>query len=87
MVTDLIVENGKVVGVKTGMEIEIKANSVILTNGTFLNGTIHIGKNNLVAVERERAATGLAACLNALSFESGRMKTGTPPRVDGRSQS
>ena len=86
MVTDLIVENGKVVGVKTGMEIEIKANSVILTNGTFLNGTIHIGEKQFGGGRTgERAATGLTACLNALGFESGRMKTGTPPRVDGRS--
>ena len=86
MVTDLIVENSKVVGVKTGMEIVIKANSVILTNGTFLNGTIHIGEKQLGGGRTgERAATGLTACLNALGFESGRMKTGTPPRVDGRS--
>ena len=86
MVTDLIVENGKVVGVKTGMEIEIKANSVILTNGTFLNGTIHIGEKQFGGGRTgERAATGLTACLNAFGFESGRMKTGTPPRVDGRS--
>ena len=86
MVIDLIVENGKVVGVKTGMEIVIKANSVILTNGTFLNGTIHIGEKQFGGGRTgERAATGLTACLNALGFESGRMKTGTPPRVDGRS--
>jgi tRNA uridine 5-carboxymethylaminomethyl modification enzyme len=86
MVTDLIVENGKVVGVKTGMEIEIKANSVILTNGTFLNGTIHIGEKQFGGGRSgERAATGLTAYLNALGFEGGRMKTGTPPRVDGRS--
>ena len=86
MVTDLIVENGKVVGVKTGMEIVIKANSVVLTNGTFLNGTIHIGEKQFGGGRTgERAATGLTACLNALGFESGRMKTGTPPRVDGRS--
>ena len=86
MVTDLIVENGKVVGVKTGMEIVIKANSVILTNGTFLNGTIHIGEKQFGGGRTgERAATGLTARLNALGFESGRMKTGTPPRVDGRS--
>ena len=86
MVTDLIVENGKVVGLKTGMEIVIKANSVILTNGTFLNGTIHIGEKQFGGGRTgERAATGLTACLNALGFESGRMKTGTPPRVDGRS--
>ncbi len=86
MITDLIIENGKVVGVKTGMEIEIKANSVILTNGTFLNGTIHIGEKQFGGGRTgERAATGLTACLNAFGFESGRMKTGTPPRVDGRS--
>jgi len=86
MVIDLIVENSKVVGVKTGMEIVIKANSVILTNGTFLNGTIHIGEKQFGGGRTgERAATGLTACLNALGFESGRMKTGTPPRVDGRS--
>ncbi len=85
MVTDLVVENGKVVGVKTSMEIEIKANSVILTNGTFLNGTIHIGEKQFGGGRKgERAATGLTDCLNALGFESGRMKTGTPPRVDGR---
>ena len=86
MVTDLIVENGRVIGVKTGMEILIKADSVILTNGTFLNGTIHIGEKQFGGGRTgERAATGLTACLNALGFESGRMKTGTPPRVDGRS--
>ena len=86
MVSDIIVENGKVVGVKTGMEILIKADSVILTNGTFLNGTIHIGEKQFGGGRTgERAATGLTACLNALGFESGRMKTGTPPRVDGRS--
>ncbi len=86
MVTDLIVDNGKVVGVKTGMEIEIKANSVILTNGTFLNGTIHVGEKQFGGGRKgERSATGLTTCLNALGFKSGRMKTGTPPRVDGRS--
>lgn len=86
MVTDLIVEKDTVVGVKTSMGIEIKARSVILTNGTFLNGTIHIGEKQFGGGRTgERAATGLTACLNALGFESGRMKTGTPPRVDGRS--
>ena len=85
MVTDLIIEKDKVVGVKTGMGIEIKAQSVILTNGTFLNGTIHIGEKQFGGGRSgERAATGLTACLNRLGFESGRMKTGTPPRVDGR---
>ena len=86
MVTDLIVEKYTVVGVKTSMGIDIKARSVILTNGTFLNGTIHIGEKQFGGGRTgERAATGLTACLNALGFESGRMKTGTPPRVDGRS--
>ena len=86
MVTDLIVEKDTVVGVKTSMGIEIKTRSVILTNGTFLNGTIHIGEKQFGGGRTgERAATGLTACLNALGFESGRMKTGTPPRVDGRS--
>ena len=86
MVTDLIIEKDTVVGVKTSMGIEIKARSVILTNGTFLNGTIHIGEKQFGGGRTgERAATGLTACLNALGFESGRMKTGTPPRVDGRS--
>ena len=86
MVTDLIVEKDTVVGVKTSMGIDIKARSVILTNGTFLNGTIHIGEKQFGGGRTgERAATGLTACLNALGFESGRMKTGTPPRVDGRS--
>ena len=86
MVTDLIVEKDTVVGVKTSMGREIKARSVIITNGTFLNGTIHIGEKQFGGGRTgERAATGLTACLNALGFESGRMKTGTPPRVDGRS--
>ena len=85
MVTDLMVENGRVIGVKTGMEVEIKAKSVILTNGTFLNGTIHIGEKQFGGGRTgERAAIGLTSCLNSLGFESGRMKTGTPPRVDGR---
>ena len=85
MVTDLIVANGKIIGVKTGREIEIKGKSVILTNGTFLNGTIHIGEKQFGGGRTgERAATGLTECLNSLGFESGRMKTGTPPRVDGR---
>ena len=86
MVTDLIIEKETVVGVRTSMGIDIKAHSVILTNGTFLNGTIHIGEKQFGGGRTgERAATGLTACLNKLGFESGRMKTGTPPRVDGRS--
>ncbi len=86
MVNDLIIEDGKIIGVKTQMGIEIKAKSVILTNGTFLNGTIHIGDKQFGGGRSgERNATGLTEALLALGFESGRMKTGTPPRVDGRS--
>ena len=86
MVTGLIVENHKVVGVKTSLGIEIKCKSVVLTNGTFLNGLIHIGDKNFGGGRAgERAATGITEQLVQLGFESGRMKTGTPPRVDGRS--
>ncbi len=86
MVSGLIVENGKIVGVKTSLGIEIKAKSVVLTNGTFLNGLIHIGDKNFGGGRAgERAATGITEQLIDLGFDSGRMKTGTPPRVDGRS--
>lgn len=86
MVSNLLVENHKVVGVKTALGIEIKAKSVVLTNGTFLNGLIHIGNKNFGGGRAgERAATGITEQLVSLGFESGRMKTGTPPRVDGRS--
>ncbi|WP_298550505.1 tRNA uridine-5-carboxymethylaminomethyl(34) synthesis enzyme MnmG [uncultured Algibacter sp.] len=86
MVSALIVENHKVVGVKTSLGIEIKAKSVVLTNGTFLNGLIHIGDKNFGGGRAgERAATGITEQLVNLGFDSGRMKTGTPPRVDGRS--
>lgn len=86
MVSSLIVENHKVVGVKTALGITIKAKSVVLTNGTFLNGLIHIGDKNFGGGRAgERAATGITEQLRELGFESGRMKTGTPPRVDGRS--
>jgi tRNA uridine 5-carboxymethylaminomethyl modification enzyme len=86
MVSGLIVENHKVIGVKTSLGIEIKAKSVVLTNGTFLNGLIHIGDKNFGGGRAgERAATGITEQLIELGFESGRMKTGTPPRVDGRS--
>ena len=86
MVTDLMLENNKVIGVKTAMGIEIRSKTVVLTNGTFLNGIIHIGEKQFGGGRSgERAATGLTACLNKLGFESGRMKTGTPPRIDGRS--
>ena len=86
MVSGLIVENHKVVGVTTSLGIKIRAKSVVLTNGTFLNGLIHIGDKNFGGGRAgERAATGITEQLLNLGFESGRMKTGTPPRVDGRS--
>ena len=86
MVSGLIVENHKVVGVKTSLGVEVKAKSVVLTNGTFLNGLIHIGDKNFGGGRAgERAATGITEQLVNFGFESGRMKTGTPPRVDGRS--
>jgi tRNA uridine 5-carboxymethylaminomethyl modification enzyme len=86
MVSGLLVENHKVVGVKTSLGIEIKAKSVVLTNGTFLNGLIHIGDKNFGGGRAgERAATGITEQLVNLGFDAGRMKTGTPPRVDGRS--
>lgn len=86
MVSGLVVENSKVVGVKTSLGITVKAKSVVLTNGTFLNGLIHIGDKNFGGGRAgERAATGITEQLIELGFESGRMKTGTPPRVDGRS--
>lgn len=85
MVNELIVEKQTVVGVKTALGIEFRAKSVVLTNGTFLNGLIHIGEKNFGGGRSaERAATGLTENLNQLGFESGRMKTGTPPRLDGR---
>ncbi|MFB9052010.1 tRNA uridine-5-carboxymethylaminomethyl(34) synthesis enzyme MnmG [Formosa undariae] len=86
MVSGLIIEGGKVAGVKTSLGIEVKAKSVVLTNGTFLNGLIHIGDKNFGGGRAgERAATGITEQLVDLGFQSGRMKTGTPPRVDGRS--
>ncbi|HET8808947.1 MAG TPA: tRNA uridine-5-carboxymethylaminomethyl(34) synthesis enzyme MnmG [Flavobacteriaceae bacterium] len=86
MVAGLIVKNHQIIGVKTSLGIEVKAKTVVLTNGTFLNGLIHIGEKNFGGGRAgERAATGITAELNAIGFESGRMKTGTPPRVDGRS--
>jgi tRNA uridine 5-carboxymethylaminomethyl modification enzyme len=86
MITGLLVENGKVVGVKTALGIEIRSRAVVLTNGTFLNGKIHIGEKNFGGGRTaEKAATGITEELVRLGFESGRMKTGTPPRVDGRS--
>ena len=85
MVTGLIVKDGICSGVKTGIGLDINAKSVVLTNGTFLNGLIHIGDKQFGGGRAgERAATGLTEQLVELGFESGRMKTGTPPRVDGR---
>lgn len=86
MVNGLIIEGDKVLGVVTSLGVEIKAKTVILTNGTFLNGLIHIGEKNFGGGRAgERAATGITEQLVDLGFEAGRMKTGTPPRVDGRS--
>lgn len=86
MVRELVVKDGKVRGVKTGMGLEIPAKTVVLTNGTFLNGLIHIGEKKFGGGRAgEKAATGLTEQLQELGFESGRMKTGTPPRIDGRS--
>jgi len=86
MVTGLMFENGKVIGVRSGMGIEILAKSVIVTSGTFLNGTIHLGEKNFGGGRAgEKASTGITEDLVKAGFESGRMKTGTPPRVDGRS--
>jgi len=86
MVSGLLTENGTIVGVKTSLGIEIRSKSVVLTNGTFLNGIIHIGDKQFGGGRAgERASTGITEDLINFGFESGRMKTGTPPRVDGRS--
>ena len=86
MITGIIVKDGRACGIHTGMGIEIESQSVILTNGTFLNGLIHIGEKQFGGGRAgEKAATGITAQLESLGFEAGRMKTGTPPRVDGRS--
>ncbi|GGW43587.1 tRNA uridine-5-carboxymethylaminomethyl(34) synthesis enzyme MnmG [Arenibacter certesii] len=86
MVSGLLIEENKVVGVRTSMGLEIKSKSVVLTNGTFLNGLIHIGDKQMGGGRSgEKASTGITEQLVALGFDSGRMKTGTPPRVDGRS--
>ncbi|HOT87936.1 MAG TPA: tRNA uridine-5-carboxymethylaminomethyl(34) synthesis enzyme MnmG [Bacteroidales bacterium] len=85
MVVSVLVEKEKVVGIKTSLGIEIKAKAIILTNGTFLNGVIHIGDKSFSSGRYgESAAVGLTASLNKIGFESERMKTGTPVRVDGR---
>ncbi|HMT77251.1 MAG TPA: tRNA uridine-5-carboxymethylaminomethyl(34) synthesis enzyme MnmG [Saprospiraceae bacterium] len=86
MVSGLIVKDKRVIGVRTGMGIEIMGRSVVLTNGTFLNGIIHIGEKQFGGGRAgEKAAHGITEQLVELGFESGRMKTGTPPRIDGRS--
>jgi len=86
MVSGLIVKDGRVCGVRTSMGIEIAAKAVVLTNGTFLNGVIHIGEKQFGGGRTaEKAATGITEQLVELGFEAGRMKTGTPPRIDGRS--
>ena len=83
---EILIEDGNACGIKTSLGIEIKSKSVVLTNGTFLNGLIHIGEKNFGGGRTgEKAATGITEQLVSLGFESGRMKTGTPPRVDGRS--
>jgi len=86
MVSGLLIEKDRVIGVRTSLGLKVKAKTVILTNGTFLNGLIHIGDKNFGGGRAgERAATGITEQLVGLGFDSGRMKTGTPPRVDGRS--
>ena len=86
MVVGLLIENDSVVGVKTGLGVEIKSKAVVLTNGTFLNGLIHVGEKNFGGGRSgEGASKGITEQLESFGFESGRMKTGTPPRVDGRS--
>lgn len=86
MVGGLLVKDGRVMGIRTAMGLEIKAKAVVLTNGTFLNGLIHIGEKNFGGGRAgEKAAHGITEQLIELGFEAGRMKTGTPPRIDGRS--
>ncbi|MFC6266776.1 tRNA uridine-5-carboxymethylaminomethyl(34) synthesis enzyme MnmG [Frigoriflavimonas asaccharolytica] len=86
MVKSLIIENHKVTGVVTSLGIQLRAKSVILTNGTFLNGLIHVGDKQLGGGRMgESKSVGITEQLEAHGFESGRMKTGTPPRIDGRS--
>ncbi|NLR92782.1 tRNA uridine-5-carboxymethylaminomethyl(34) synthesis enzyme MnmG [Flammeovirga agarivorans] len=86
MATEIVMDGDKITGVKTGLGVVFNTKSVVLTNGTFLNGLIHIGEKQFGGGRSgEHAAKGLTEQLVALGFESGRMKTGTPPRVDGRS--
>lgn len=85
MVVGIVVKDKQVVGVKTSMGMEIPSKTVILTSGTFMNGVIHVGEKQFGGGRMgERASTGITAQLESLGFESGRMKTGTPPRIDGR---
>lgn len=86
MVSGLIIESGKIKGIKTSLGVEIRSKAVVLTNGTFLNGLIHIGEKQFGGGRAgESAAYGITEDLVKVGFQSGRMKTGTPPRVDGRS--
>jgi tRNA uridine 5-carboxymethylaminomethyl modification enzyme len=86
MVNGILVHEGRCVGVRTGMGHEIRAKAVVLTNGTFLNGIIHIGEKHFQGGRMaEKAATGITEQLVSLGFETDRLKTGTPPRIDGRS--
>ena len=86
VVNEIVVKSGRVVGVRTSMGIEVETKAVILNSGTFLNGTIHLGDKTFGGGRMgDRAVKGITAQLESLGFESGRMKTGTPPRVDGRS--
>lgn len=86
MVKGLIIKDGRACGVVTGLGHQIESKAVVLTNGTFLNGVIHIGEKNFGGGRAaEKAATGITEQLVSLGFESDRLKTGTPPRIDGRS--
>ena len=86
VVQEIIVEKNKVVGVKTSMGVKIKCKAVVLNSGTFLNGTIHLGEKQFGGGRMgDKAIKGITAQLETLGFKSGRMKTGTPARVDGRS--
>lgn len=85
MIMSILVKKNKVVGVKTSLGLEIQSKAVVLTNGTFLNGVIHVGEKNFGGGRTgEKSSKGITEQLEALGFVSGRMKTGTPPRLDGR---
>lgn len=86
MVSNLLIKERRVTGVKTSLGVEFQAKAVVLTSGTFMNGVIHIGEKKFGGGRAgEKASTGITEQLVSLGFEAGRMKTGTPPRVDGRS--